>query len=79
MLHVNRLDGLTIAVSKNKYIAPIAKRSVLSEDALSVAVPVLEEIMGWSSPKIRDLFESNGFVLQEWDKVQTDSLIINPA
>src|SRR5215471_15635464 len=27
MLHVNRRDGYTIAVSENKYLAPIAKRS----------------------------------------------------
>jgi len=44
MLHVNRLDGLTIAVSENKYITPIARRTILSEDALSVLVPMLEEI-----------------------------------
>src|SRR5271157_6589248 len=29
MLHVNRRDGYTIAVSENKYLAPIAKRSIL--------------------------------------------------
>src|SRR5580700_8738670 len=31
MLHVNRLDGLTIAVSENKYITQIARRTILSE------------------------------------------------
>ena len=36
MLHVNRLDGLTIAVSENKYITQIARRTILSEDGLSV-------------------------------------------
>src|ERR1700690_2014798 len=36
MLHVNRLDGLTIAVSENRYLSPIAARTVLSDDALSV-------------------------------------------
>ena len=46
MLHINRLDGLTIAVSENKYITQIARRTVLSDDALSVLVPVLEEILG---------------------------------
>src|SRR5262245_45984219 len=30
MLHVNRCDGFTVAVSENKYIAPIAKRTILS-------------------------------------------------
>ena len=76
MMHVNRLDGLTIAVSENKYINQIAQRTVLSEDALSVLVPVLETIVGWRPTHIREFFEANGFVLREWDKVQTDSLTI---
>jgi HAD superfamily phosphoserine phosphatase-like hydrolase len=76
MMHVNRLDGLTIAVSENKYINQIAQRTVLSDDALSVLVPVLEGIVGWSPLRIREFFEGHGFVLREWDKVQTDSLTI---
>lgn len=76
MLHVNRQDGLTIAVSENKYIRQIAKRVVLSDDALSVAIPVLEEIAGWDTARIRAWFELHGFVLQEWDKVVTDTLTI---
>jgi HAD superfamily phosphoserine phosphatase-like hydrolase len=76
MMHVNRLDGLTIAVSENKYINQIAQRTVLSDDALSVLVPVLETIVGWMPLRIREFFEGHGFVLREWDKVQTDSLTI---
>lgn len=76
MLHVNRLDGLTIAASENKYITQIAKRTVLSDDALSVLVPILEDLFGWESTKIRSLFESHGFVLREWDKVRTDSITL---
>ena len=76
MLHVNRLSGLTIAVSENRYITPIAHRTILSDDALSVLVPILEEIAGWDSIRIRTLFEAHGLMLQEWDKVRTDSLTI---
>lgn len=79
MLHVNRLDGLTIAVSENRYLTQIARRTILSDDALSVLIPILEDIAGWSSTQIRALFESHGFVLQEWDKVRTDSLTIARA
>ena len=79
MLHVNRMDGLTIAVSENKFLTPIARRTVLSDDALSVLVPVLEDIAGLSSGRIRALFASHGFVLQEWDKIRTDALIIRDA
>jgi len=76
MLHVNRLDGLTIAVSENRYLSPIARRTVLSENALSVLVPILEEIAGWDRSAIRALFERHGLVLQEWDKIRTDTLTI---
>lgn len=76
MLHVNRLDGLTIAVSENKYLAPIAKRTILSDDASSVLIPILEEIFGWSSTRIREFFESHGLALQQWDKVRTDSITL---
>jgi HAD superfamily phosphoserine phosphatase-like hydrolase len=81
MLHVNRLGGLTVAVSEQKYLTPIARRTVLSDDALSVAVPVLEEIAGLDAAGVRAAFEAQGFVLQEWDKVRTDTLTIrqNPA
>ena len=76
MLHVNRLSGLTIAVSENRYITQIAARTVLGDDALGVLIPILEEIAGWDMAAIRRLFESQGFILREWDKVRTDSLTI---
>ena len=79
MLHVNRLDGLTIAVSENKYLTPIAKRTILSDDASSVLVPILEDLFGWNSLKVRAFFESHGLTLQEWDKVQTDSIKLYPT
>jgi HAD superfamily phosphoserine phosphatase-like hydrolase len=79
MLHLNRLDGLTIAVSENQYITQIARRTVLSEDALSVLVPVLEEVLGWDSARIRLFFETNGFSLREWTKVRTDTITLAPA
>jgi 2-hydroxy-3-keto-5-methylthiopentenyl-1-phosphate phosphatase len=79
MLHVNRLDGLTIAVSENKFITQIAARTVLSDDALSVLIPVLEDIVGWNSSRIRSFFDAHGFVLRDWEKVRTDSLTIGSA
>jgi 2-hydroxy-3-keto-5-methylthiopentenyl-1-phosphate phosphatase len=76
MLHVNRFDGLTIAVSENTFITQIAKRTVLSDDALGVLVPILQDIVGWNSMQIRFFFNSGGFVLQDWDRVRTDWLTI---
>jgi hypothetical protein len=46
---------------------------------LSVLIPILEDIVGWDSPRIRSLLESHGFVLQDWEKVRTDSLTIVKA
>ena len=79
MLHLNRLDGLTIAVSENRYITQIARRTVLSDDALSVLVPVLEEVPGWDSARIRVFFEANGFSLRDWTKVRTDTITLAPS
>ena len=76
MLHVNRGEGFTIAASEAREISQIAKRTVISDDALSVLVPILEEIVGFGPAQIRALFEREGFVIQEWDRVRTDWLTI---
>src|SRR5262252_6061923 len=79
MLHVNRRDGFTIAVSENKHLAPIAKRTVLSQNALGVLIPILEDIVGWERAQIRAFLEEKGLLIQQWDKVQTDMLTIVPT
>jgi 2-hydroxy-3-keto-5-methylthiopentenyl-1-phosphate phosphatase len=76
MLHVNRLDGLTIAVSENKYLTQIARRTILSEDACSVLIPIMEDLFGWNAAQVRAYFESRGLTLQEWDKVRTDCITL---
>ena len=76
MLHVNRCDGLTIAASEARFIARIAQRTVMSDDALSVLIPVLEDILGYDRLRIRALFEKHGVLIQEWDRVRTDWLTI---
>jgi phosphoserine phosphatase len=77
MLHVNRCDGLTIAASEARHITQIARRTVMSDDALSVLVPVLEEIGGYAPAQIRRLFERHGLLIQEWDRIRTDWLTIS--
>jgi hypothetical protein len=39
----------------------------------------LEEIAGWHRPQIRHLFESYGFLIQGWDRVQTDWVTLRPS
>jgi len=79
MMHVNQHDGLTIAVSEAKFITRVANRTVLSDNAVSVLVPVLEEVLRWDSVKIRRFFATYGLTLREWDKMRTDVLTIDES
>lgn len=79
MLHVNNRDGFTIAVSENTQLARIARSTVLSDDAFSVMVPILEQRLGWNSGEIRSFFETNGLTLHEWEKARTDRVIVRSA
>jgi predicted HAD superfamily phosphohydrolase len=80
MLHVNNGDGFTIAVSENKQLARIARSTVLSDNALSIVIPILDQVLGWQSTRIRSEIESKGLVLQDWHKAHTDHVtIVNPS
>ena len=72
MHDVNSRDGHTIAVSETKSIGRIANRTVLSDSAVSVLVPILEDVLKWDSTQIRELFSAHGLALQDWDKIHTD-------
>ena len=76
MLHVNNRDGFTIAVSENKQLAHIAQSTVLSDNAFSIMVPILNQMLDWRTGEIRALFESNGLTLQEWERDRTDHVKI---
>jgi HAD superfamily phosphoserine phosphatase-like hydrolase len=77
MLHVNNHDGFTIAVSENQQLARIAQRIVLSDNAFSIMVPILDQLLNWRSNRIRDVFESYGLNLNEWEKERTDRVKIS--
>lgn len=79
MLHVNRDSGLTIAVSETRDVTQIAKRTVLSANALAMLVPILEEVAGWQQPEIHEFFEGNGFLVREWARARTDWLTLRSA
>jgi len=76
MLHVNNRGGYTIAVSENRQLARIARRTVLSENALSVLVPVLDELFAYPSAAIREMFVTNGFTLDDWEQARTDRVSV---
>lgn len=79
MMHVNSYDGLTIAVSEAEFITRVAKRTVLSDNTMSVLVPVMEEVLRWDSARIRRFFASQGLMLREWGKSRTDQLLIEES
>jgi phosphoserine phosphatase len=76
MLHVNNGDGFTIAVSENRQLARIARCTVLSDSAFSGIVPMLDQVLGLRTSQIRELLESNGLMLHDWEKERTDHVRI---
>jgi len=76
MLHTNIRDGYTIAVSEARHVTQVAKRTILSTNALAVLAPILEDIALWPRTRIRAFFESYGVMIQEWDRVRTDWLTL---
>jgi len=79
MQHVNSRAGHTIAVSESKSIGRIAQRTVLSDNATSVLVPILEDVLQWDAASIRELFARYGLAMRDWDKVRTDWLTFHPT
>ena len=76
MLHVNNGEGFTIAVSENQQLARIARCTVLSDNACSVLIPVLDQVLGVRTPEIRRFLESHGLTLDGWERARTDRVMI---
>lgn len=79
MLHVNHRDGFTIAVSENRHLKALAKRIVLSDDAFSILVPVLDQIVGCRTSEIRALFEAYRLTLDGWERERTERVRVGEA
>ena len=79
MLHVNNHGGFTIAVSENKQLAQIARSTILSDNAFSILLPILDQVLNWERRRIRDLFESYGLTLSAWERERTDRVDIGEA
>ena len=77
MLHVNNHDGFTIAVSENRQLARIARSTVISDNAFSIMVPILDQLLHWRTGEIRELFERYGLTLSEWEKDRTDRVKVS--
>jgi len=76
MLHVLSYNGYPITVSPSPYMGHICRRSVISENVLSILVPVLEDMLKYDQAKIRAYFEGRGHPILEWNRADTEWLDI---
>ncbi len=72
MLHVKAYNGYPIAVSTSPYLGHISKRTVLSDNALSILIPILEDIIGYPEQKIMDFFSKLGIPILEWNRARVE-------
>lgn len=72
MLHVLSYKGYTISVSLSPYMGHICRRTIVSENALSVLIPILEDILKCEEGQVRKFFEERHHTIQEWDKAKTE-------
>uniref|UniRef100_A0A7V4E4D8 phosphoserine phosphatase n=1 Tax=candidate division WOR-3 bacterium TaxID=2052148 RepID=A0A7V4E4D8_UNCW3 len=76
MLHVNIYGGFTIAVSPSPYLGHISKRTVLSENALAVLCPILEDLFNYTEEEIKDFYAQLGHPIYEWNRAKLEWLTI---
>lgn len=72
MLHVLSYKGYTISVSLTPYMGHICKRAIVSENALGVLIPILEDILLYDESHIRKFFEERHHAIQEWNTAKTE-------
>ena len=76
MLHVMSYNGYSITVSPAPYMGHICRRSVISDNVLSILVPILVDILKYDQEKVRAFFEDKGHAILEWNRADTEWLDI---
>ncbi|HTY45750.1 MAG TPA: HAD-IB family phosphatase [Patescibacteria group bacterium] len=76
MLHVMSYDGYTITVSPSPYMGHICRRSVISDNVLSLLVPIFEDLLDYDQERVRAYFEGRGHPILEWNRANTEWLDI---
>jgi len=74
MLHILSYRGYPITVSPAPYMGHICRRTVLSDNVLSILIPILEDIIKLSENEIRDFFEEKGHSIKDWSRAKTEWL-----
>jgi len=76
MLHIMAYNGYTITVSPAPYMGHICRRSVISDNVLSILVPILADLLKYDQEKIQAFFENRGHAILEWNRADTEWLDI---
>lgn len=76
MLHIMSYNGYSITVSPAPYMGHICRRSVISDNVLSVLVPILVDMLKYDQEKVRAFFEEKGHAILEWNRADTEWLDI---
>ena len=76
MLHIMSYNGYSITVSPAPYMGHICRRSVISDNVLSVLVPILVDLLKYDQEKVRAFFENRGHSILEWNRADTEWLDI---
>ena len=77
MLHVKSYNGYTITVSPAPYMGHICRRSVISDNVLSILVPILQDLLKYDDARVRKFFEERGHAVLEWNRADTEWLDIS--
>ncbi len=72
MHHVRAYNGYPIAVSPSPLVGHIAKRTIISDNALAILIPILEDIVGFSEKEVTSYFTAIGQSVQEWDRAKVE-------
>ncbi len=72
MLHVQVYQGYPIAVSSSSYLGHIANRTVISDNALAVLIPIFEDVLGYSYDQIRQFYLNQGLPISEWKRAKIE-------
>jgi len=76
MLHVKSYQGYTITVSPAPYMGHICRRSVISDNVLSILVPILQDMLNYDEGSVRKFFEDRKHTILEWNRADTEWLDI---
>ncbi len=77
MLHVSAYGGYPIAVRFKNYIGHISKKTIVSQSALAVLIPILQDILKYDNNKVSDFFEKIQRPLKRRDKVDVEFVILS--